>query len=75
MLSKGVLGGCTFLFASAKATLENLKITPHTLLESVFTANPEPMILKSPIWDTFQEIPCQYYYKQGFYSLIQTTAV
>ena len=58
MPSKGLLGGLTFLFASSKATLENLKITPQTLLESFFTGTPEPMILKSPIWDKFQEIPC-----------------
>jgi hypothetical protein len=42
--------------------LENLNITPHSLLALAFEGNPDHMLLSSPSWDSWNEIPCQYYF-------------
>ena len=48
---------------------ENCKITPYTLLELAFKGNAEPMVLASPAWESFSEVPCQYFFNEGFYNM------
>ena len=48
--------------ATTAFAAQNCNITPYTLLELAFNANPEPMVLSSPVWDAWAEVPCQYYY-------------
>jgi hypothetical protein len=49
------------IFGAFSATIvaaKNCNITPYTLLELAFNANLEPMVLSSPIWDSWAEVPC-----------------
>lgn len=62
------------LFLTGIATLANglegLNITPHSLLALAFDGDAQHMLLSSPSWDAWNEFPCQYYFDQGFYNLI-----
>jgi len=57
------------LLLVAATALENFKITPHTLLSLAIDGDAEPMVLASTTWQDYAEVPCQYFFKEGFYNL------
>ena len=60
----------SILLVTLAVAYDNVKLTPHTLLEFAFKGNAEPMVLASPSWESFSEIPCQFFYAEGFYNLV-----
>ena len=61
---------CLITLTTSVFAFQNCKITPHTLLELVLNRNPEPLVLSSSVWESWAEVPCQYYYNKNFYSLV-----
>jgi hypothetical protein len=59
----------TLLITTANA-FEKLMLYPHNPVELKLTSKVEPMVLATPSWVTFGDIPCQYFFNEGFYSLV-----
>ena len=50
--------GTLAAIATTALAFKNCNITPANLLELAFTGNTEPMVLTSPIWEAWGEVPC-----------------
>ena len=58
--------GSTMLVSNGQAC----RITPYTLLTLAFEQDPKPMMYDTTVWDSWDQVPCQYYWDESFYSLV-----
>lgn len=58
------------VLTSSVLGLQNYSINPQTLAQLMFEGTTKPMVLASPMWESFGEVPCQYVYQEGFYNLL-----